>query len=125
MWVAAALGVEALVLVALAAVGLLDVLDGDATAVAPALALVVAALFVAWLLASCSRGLASGRGWVRGPAITLQLLALLVALSLAQGGLRALPAAIACVAGATVVGLLLPSVTAYTRRESLPFTDED
>ena len=124
-WVAAALGVEALVLVSLAVVGVLDVLDGDATAVAPALALVVAALLVAWLLAACGRGLLSGVGWVRGPAITLQLLALLVALSLAQGGLRALPAVIACLAGATFVGLVLPAVTAYTRRETLPFVDED
>lgn len=122
---AGALGAEALVLVGLAVMGVLDVLDGDTKAVAPALALVVASLLLAWLLAACGRGLYTGLAWVRGPAITVQLLALLVGLSLAQGGLRALPAAIAGVAGGTFVGLLLPAVTAYTRRETLPFTDED
>ncbi|MEP7762973.1 hypothetical protein [Sanguibacter sp. 25GB23B1] len=124
-WVATALGVEALVLAGLAVVGVLDLFGGGDRAVGLALALAVAALLVGWLLGACARGLLVGLSWVRGPAMTLQILALLVALSLVQGGLRALPAVVAGVAGATFVGLVLPAVARYTRRDTLPFADED
>lgn len=123
--VAVALGVEALVLVGLAVVGVLDLFGAGERAVGLAVGLVVAALLVAWLLGACARGLLAGLSWVRGPAMTIQILALLVALSLVQGGLRALPAAVTVVAGATFVGLVLPAVAAHTRRDTLPFADED
>lgn len=123
--VAVALGLEALVLVGLAVVGVLDLFGSGERAVGLAVGLVVAALLVAWLLGACARGLLAGLSWVRGPAMTLQILALLVALSLVQGGLRALPAVVTVVAGATFVGLVLPAVAAYTRRDTLPFADED
>jgi hypothetical protein len=124
-WVATALGAEALVLVGLAVVGVLDLVAGGERAVGLAVGLVVAALLVAWLLGACARGLLAGLTWVRGPAMTIQILALLVAVSLVQGGLRALPAAVTVVAGTTFVGLVLPAVAAHTRRDTLPFADED
>ncbi|PFG32485.1 hypothetical protein ATL42_0325 [Sanguibacter antarcticus] len=123
-WVAVVLGLQAGVLVGLAALGVVDVFREGERAVGVALALVVAALLGGWLLGACARGLAAGAPWVRGPATTVQILALLVALSLVQGGLRLLPAVIAGCAAVALVGLMLPAVVAYTQRATMPFADD-
>ncbi|MBI9114739.1 hypothetical protein [Sanguibacter suaedae] len=119
------LALEALVLVALAVRGIVSLVhpQGDGS-VPVAVALVVCAGLAAWVLLAGAWAIGLGRSWVRGIASTVQILGLLVAVSFFQGGLVALPSAIAVVSAAGLVGLFAPSVVEFTRREGSPF-DED
>lgn len=119
-----ALALEALLLLVLAVVGLVDLLGGSERVVQVALALVVSALLGAWLLAACAVGLGAGRSWVRAPALTVQLLTVLVALTFIQGGAVVLGSVALVVGGATLVGLLSPPVARYTGRRTFSF-DQD
>lgn len=118
------LGVEALVLVVLAVVGLLQLAGPDGNEIAVAATLVLCSAAMAWLLLVCAAALGSGRTWVRGPAVTVQLLALLVAYSVLGTGERTAAVAVGILAGATLVGLLTPAVARFTGRDAKPFTEE-
>lgn len=115
-----ALAVEGLVLAVLAVVGIVD-LAGPERVVSVGIALVVASALGAWLLLACAVGLGTGRPWVRGPAITVQVLAALVGVSLLQGGATALGTCLVVVGGATLVGLLSPPVSRFTGRTTYSF----
>lgn len=118
-----ALAVEGLVLAVLVVVGLVD-LAGPDRVVSVGLALVVTALLGAWLLLACAVGLGAGRPWVRGPAITVQVLAVLVGVSFLQGGATGLGAGLVILGGATLVGLLSAPVARFTGRTTFSF-DQD
>lgn len=121
VWVTlSALAIEGLVLVVCAVVGLVD-LAGPDRVVSVGIALVISAALGAWLLIACAIGLGAGRTWVRGPAITVQVLTALVGASLLQGGATALGAVLVPVGGATLVGLLSPPVSRFTGRTTYSF----
>ena len=115
-----ALALEGLVLAVCAVVGLVD-LAGPDRVLSVGIALVVSAALGAWLLVACAIGLGAGRPWVRGPAITVQVLAALVGASLLQGGATALGAVLVVVCGATLAGLLSPPVARFTGRTTYSF----
>lgn len=115
-----ALAIEGLVLAVIAVVGLVD-LAGPDRVVSVGIALVVAAVLGTWLLLACAVGLGAGRPWVRGPAITVQVLAILVGVSLLQGGATPLGTCLVIVGGATLVGLLSPPVSRFTGRTTYSF----
>ncbi|SDC93215.1 hypothetical protein SAMN05216410_2578 [Sanguibacter gelidistatuariae] len=122
VWITScALALEALVLVVLVVVGLIDLLGGSDRVVSVALALVVSAALGAWLLLACAVGLGAGRPWVRGPTVTVQVLAVLVGISFIQGGAAVLGGVLVVVGGATLVGLLSPPVSHYTGRTTFSF----
>ena len=116
-----ALALEGVVLAVLVVVGLVDLLVGSDRVVSVAVALVVCAALGSWLLLACAVGLGTGRPWVRGPSITLQLLAVLVGISLLQGGVPVLGGVLTAVGGVTLVGLLSPPVSRYTGRTTFSF----
>lgn len=121
VWVTlSALAIEGLVLAVCGVVGLID-LAGPDRVLSVGIALVVSAALGAWLLIACAIGLGAGRSWVRGPAITVQVLAALVGASLLDGGATALGACLVVVGGATLVGLLSPPVSRFTGRTTYSF----
>ena len=121
VWITlSALGLQGLVLAVLAVVGLID-LAGPDRVISVGIALVVSAALGAWLLLACAIGLGAGRSWVRGPAITIQVLAALVGVSLLQGGATVLGACLVVVGGATLVGLLSPPVARFSGRKTYSF----
>lgn len=121
VWItASALALQSAVLAVIAVVGLVDLLGPDRV-VSVGIALVVSAAVGAWLLFACAVGLGAGRSWVRGPAITVQVLAALVGMSLIQGGATALGACLVLVGGATLAGLLSPPVSRFTGRTTYSF----
>ena len=121
VWVTlSALAIEGVVLAVLAVVGLVD-LAGPDRVVSVGIALVVAAALGAWLLLACAVGLGAGRSWVRGPAITVQVLTALVGMSLLQGGATGLGAGLVVVGGIVLAGLLSPPVSRFTGRTTYSF----
>ena len=115
-----ALAIEGAVLAVCGVVGLID-LAGPDRVLSVGIALVVSAALGAWLLIACAIGLGAGRSWVRGPAITVQVLVALVGASLLQGGATTLGACLVVVGGATLVGLLSPPVSRFTGRTTYSF----
>lgn len=121
VWVTlSALAIEGVVLAVLAVVGLVD-LAGPDRVISVGIALVVAAALGAWLLLACAVGLGAGRPWVRGPAITVQVLTALVGMSLLQGGATGLGASLVIVGVAVLAGLLSPPVSRFTGRTTYSF----
>lgn len=122
VWVTAgALALEAVVLAAFVVVGLIDLIAGPDRVISVAIALVVSTALGAWLLLACAVGLGAGRPWVRGPSITVQVLAVLVGISLLQGGVVPLGVCLVVVGGATLVGILSPPVSRFTGRTTYSF----
>ena len=115
-----ALAIQAAVLAVLVVVGLVDLIGPDRV-VSVGIALVVSAALGAWLLLACAIGLGAGRPWVRGPAVTVQVLMALVGMSLLDGGATALGACLVAVGGITLVGLFTPTVSRFAGRTTYSF----
>lgn len=115
---AALLALEGLVLVVVAVVGATDLLPGRERVLGVAIALTLSAAGGAWLLLASAYGVTLGRAWVRGPVITVQVLAALVGVNFVQGGETALGAALVAVPVLVLVGLLSGPVSRFTGRRT-------
>jgi hypothetical protein len=111
VWATAALlALEGLALAGAAVVGASDLLPGRERVLGVAVALTLSAAGAAWLLLASAYGVTLGRAWVRGPVITVQVLAALVGASFLQGGEAGL--------GLVLVGLLSGPVSRFTGRRT-------
>lgn len=115
---AALLAGEGLALLALAVVGVTDLLPGHDRVVSVAIALTLTAAAAAWLMLAAARAVTLGRAWVRGPVITVQVLAGLVGASFLQGGTTGLGLGLLVVASMTLVCLLSGPVSRFTGRRT-------
>lgn len=119
VWATAALlALQGLALVVIALVGASDLLPGRERVLGVAVALTLSAAGAAWLLLASAYALTLGRSWVRGPVITVQVLAALVGVNFVQGGATALGLLLVVVPVLTLVGLLCGPVSRFTGRRT-------
>lgn len=114
-----ALALVALQVVALVVVtgsGLVTLVRG-ATSVSTTWGVLLFALVMAAVLALLGRAVAQGRGWARGPLITVELLAIFAGISTLRESLALEGVALALPAVVIVVLLFFPGVTAATTSE--------
>jgi hypothetical protein len=117
------IGVLALETLAVAAVAgwlLIELLTTEADTVGGGIAIVVLAVIAVCWAGATTLGAARRRSWMRGSALTLQLVQMAVALGAFQGQYAAPDIGWALLAPAlvAVVAIFLPSVVAVTRRDS-------
>lgn len=119
VWATAALlALEGLTLVVVAVVGASDLLPGRERVLGVAVALTLSAAGAAWLLLASAYGVTLGRAWVRGPVITVQVLAALVGVSFLQGGEAGLGLVLVGIPLLVLVGLLSGPVSRFTGRRT-------
>ena len=109
------IGMQALVLVALAAAWLLGLVRGTAAYPAAVVGLAVIALVAAAILALAARGVWRAAAWPRALVITFQLLLGVMGVEWLRGGAVAVGAAAVVVALVISVALLRPGVLARRR----------
>lgn len=118
------LALQGLALVALAGIGLWAAITMDAQATglrgdrALVVGLAIMALLGAVLAGALCRALARGRGWARGPLITLEIVTALAGMSSWGSGPQWIAFALLIPAVVILVVLLLPAVVAATTAES-------
>lgn len=110
---------ETLAVAALAAWLLIELLTTAADTIGGGIAIVVLALIALGWVAATTLGAVRRRGWMRGSALTMQLVVMAVALGAFQGQYAVPDIGWALLAPALVaaVTLFLPSVVAVTRRD--------
>lgn len=110
---------ETLAVAALAAWLLIELLTTAADTIGGGIAIVVLALIALGWAAATTLGAVRRRGWMRGSALTMQLVVMAVALGAFQGQYAVPDIGWALLAPALVaaVTLFLPSVVAVTRRD--------
>lgn len=115
----AVLVLETLAVAALTAWLLIELLTTAADTIGGGIAIVVLALIALGWAAATTLGAVRRRGWMRGSALTMQLVVMAVALGAFQGQYAVPDIGWALLAPALVaaVTLFLPSVVAVTRRD--------
>ena len=93
--------------------GIFDLVTGLVEYLGVSIALVLAAAAVAWLLVAITRGVGDRRVWVRGPAVTVQILLILVGVSLLQAHVLSIGVPVLVFGAITFVVLCLPQVSRY------------
>lgn len=113
----ALIGVEAIAMVAVAALLIYDVLTQPALSLATSIALVVLATIAAVFLAAIFVGIGSGQPWTRGASIVWQVLQTAAAVVILQGDMaQGIGWGLALTALAVLILLFHPSVTDHLRR---------
>ncbi|WP_313277367.1 hypothetical protein [Timonella senegalensis] len=107
------LTIEALAVIAYTVWGIADIVMGKVEYWAVSLALVACTALAGWLLAAITRGIGDRSPWVRGPALTIQILMVLVGVSMLQASLPAIGIPVLAFGALTFVVLCLPAVSNY------------
>ncbi|WP_435298383.1 hypothetical protein [Timonella sp. A28] len=94
-------------------VGTFNLASGNVDHVGIALMMIVSAAGASWLLFALLRGIAHGQAWVRGPALTVQILVILVGVSLIQAKLYAFGAAAMAYGFLLAVLFFVPQVSQH------------
>lgn len=126
----AGVGVEVLLLVAVAGIYVLGVVRGREASLPLAVGTAIMALALACLLGAATRGLARGFRWGRAPVLAWQVLQVVISVQLVQAaGTGSVPGKVAlalAVLGLVVaVGLLVPRVVRVTSAPRRPSDGSD